>query len=155
MRTTSWWPRGAPRMADGWRSDFETAEPLPLQERGLPGGSGANSGPAYLDDIPLHKGDGDSDRGPGQPDPPPKERRLRFANFADMGFDGALLTLVKGLVGDVQTVVLFGDSGSGKSLIALAMGMSVARGVPFCSRKTRQGFVAYLSPEGGSSIALR
>jgi hypothetical protein len=87
-----------------------------------------------------------------KPDAP---RRLRFMNFADMGFDGALLTLIKGLLGHRQMVVLFGDSGSAKSLIALAMGMHIALGWAFCGRKVKQGFVAYLSPEGANSIALR
>ena len=83
------------------------------------------------------------------------KRRLQFVNFTDMGFDGALLTLIKGLMGEGQTVVLYGDSGTAKSLIALSMGMSVALARAFCGRKVKQGFVAYLSPEGATSIALR
>ena len=63
-------------------------------------------------------------------------RRLQFANFADMGFEGALLTLVKGIIGHRQMVVLFGDSGSAKSLIALSMGMHIALGQAFCNRKS-------------------
>jgi hypothetical protein len=82
-------------------------------------------------------------------------RRLEFVNLADMGFEGALLTLVKGIIGQRQMVVLFGDSGSAKSLIALSMGMHVALGWTFCNRKVKPGFVAYLSPEGSNSIALR
>ena len=95
------------------------------------GSAEETNGWAHIDAPPPHPGTNDGPHpGPGEPDPPPKERRLQFANFADMGFDGALLTLVKGLVGDLQTVVLFGDSGSGKSLIALSMAMSIALGVP-------------------------
>jgi hypothetical protein len=52
-------------------------------------------------------------------------------------------------------VVLFGDSGSAKSLIALSMGMHIALGQAFCNRKVKQGFVVYLSPEGSTSIVLR
>jgi hypothetical protein len=84
-----------------------------------------------------------------------KTRRLEFQNLADMDFTGALLTLIAGLFGERQLVVMFGDSGTAKSLIALSFAMHIALGWPFCGRKVKKGFVAYLSPEGAASIALR
>jgi RecA-family ATPase len=111
---------------------------------------------------PPPNGSGAKGQAPPEPEDQPgpkqdkrKSRRLQFANFADMDFKGALLNLIKGLIGHRQTVVLFGDSGTGKSLIALAMAMCVALGRSFCGRQVRQAFVAYLSPEGANSIALR
>jgi hypothetical protein len=51
--------------------------------------------------------------------------------------------------------LIYGESGSSKTLIAMSMAMHIALGRPWCGRKVRQGFVVYLAPEGGSSVHLR
>lgn len=51
--------------------------------------------------------------------------------------------------------VLYGDSGSGKSFVAVDMGLSVARGLPFAGQETRQGAVMYIAGEGVQGIARR
>lgn len=46
--------------------------------------------------------------------------------------------------------VLFGEPGSGKSFLALAIAFAIARGVPFFGRETRKGSVLYICVEGRS-----
>jgi len=51
--------------------------------------------------------------------------------------------------------MLAGASQSGKSFLALAMAMAVARGVPFFNRMTRQGLVLYVAGEGACGLWRR
>jgi RecA-family ATPase len=72
-----------------------------------------------------------------------------------MDWRGAELNLVKRLLGHGMFALLYGESGSAKTLIALALALHVALGWDWCGRKVRRGFVAYLAPEGGHSVHLR
>lgn len=49
----------------------------------------------------------------------------------------------------------FGASGSGKSFLTVDMGLSIARGVPFLGKTTRQGPVIYQAGEGGKGLIKR
>lgn len=51
--------------------------------------------------------------------------------------------------------MLAGASQSGKSFLALAMAMAIARGVPFFNRMTRQGLVVYVAGEGACGLWRR
>lgn len=55
--------------------------------------------------------------------------------------------------GDVGMV--YGASGSGKSFLAVHMGLSIARGVPFLGKDTRKGGVIYQAGEGGKGLVKR
>lgn len=63
--------------------------------------------------------------------------------------------LVQGLLTDGDASILYGDSNSGKTFFVIAMGCSVARGVPFLGRKTEQGLVIYLAAESPASVRSR
>lgn len=63
--------------------------------------------------------------------------------------------LVKGLIPADATGFLYGDSGTGKSFIALDMALHVANGLDWCNRKTMQGPVFYIAGEGGAGIQRR
>jgi len=63
--------------------------------------------------------------------------------------------LVKGLIFQGDTGMFYGDSGSGKSFLAVDMGLSIARGVPFLGMKTTQGSVLYQAGEGGKGLLKR
>ncbi len=52
-------------------------------------------------------------------------------------------------------ITLFGDSGTYKSFCAIEIGLSVAHGVLFQGRRTRQGAVFYICGEGQGGIARR
>ncbi len=50
---------------------------------------------------------------------------------------------------------LFGASGSGKSFVAISMGMSIAAGIPWFGHNTRAGDVIYICGEGKAGIKKR
>jgi hypothetical protein len=84
-----------------------------------------------------------------------KPDRLRLVPPSEMDWRGAQLNLVKGILGFGMMALLYGESGSAKTLIALALALHVALGRDWCGRKVKKGFVAYLAPEGGHSVHLR
>jgi hypothetical protein len=84
-----------------------------------------------------------------------REDRLRLVPPSEMEWTGAQLNLVKDLLGHAMMALLYGESGSAKTLIALALAIHVALGRDWCGRPVEQGFVAYLAPEGGHSVHLR
>lgn len=63
--------------------------------------------------------------------------------------------LVKGLIYQGDIGMFYGESGSGKSFLAVDMGLSIARGVPFLGMKTTQGSVLYQAGEGGKGLLKR
>ena len=91
--------------------------------------------------------------GPNGAAPPPG--RLRLVPPSEMDWRGAQLNLVKGILGFGMMALLYGASGSAKTLIALSLALHVALGRAWCGRAVKKGFVAYLAPEGGHSVHLR
>jgi hypothetical protein len=81
--------------------------------------------------------------------------RLRLVPPSEMDWRGAQLNLVKGILGFGMMALLYGASGSAKTLIALSLALHVALGRAWCGRAVKKGFVAYLAPEGGHSVHLR
>jgi hypothetical protein len=63
--------------------------------------------------------------------------------------------IVKGLVPKAELLVLFGESGSGKSFLALDLAFSIARGTPWRDHRVKQGRVVYLAAEGGGGFRKR
>lgn len=63
--------------------------------------------------------------------------------------------IVKGLVPAADLIVLFGESGAGKSFVMLDICLSVARGTPWRGMRTRQGRVVYIAAEGGGGFRKR
>lgn len=63
--------------------------------------------------------------------------------------------LVEDLIfcGDIG--MFYGASGSGKSFLAVDMGLSIARGAPFLGKRTRKGAVIYQAGEGGKGLVKR
>ncbi len=63
--------------------------------------------------------------------------------------------LVKGVIPIADLVVLYGESGSGKSFLCLDIGAAVARGVPWRDHATRKGRVVYIVAEGAGGFRKR
>lgn len=63
--------------------------------------------------------------------------------------------LVEDLIFAGDHGMFYGASGSGKSFLAVDMGASIARGVPFLGKKTRKGSVIYQAGEGGKGLVRR
>jgi hypothetical protein len=54
-----------------------------------------------------------------------------------------------------DAILVYGASGSGKSFLAVDMGLAIARGTPFLGKATRKGAVLYQAGEGGKGLVKR
>lgn len=63
--------------------------------------------------------------------------------------------IVKGVIPRAGLLVLYGESGSGKSFMALDLGAAVARGVEWRGRRVKQGRVVYIAAEGAGGFRNR
>jgi RecA-family ATPase len=63
--------------------------------------------------------------------------------------------LIDGLLDAGAMSVLYGDSNSGKTFIALDMAFHVATGAPWNDRAVKRGLVVYVAAEGGTRIRKR
>ncbi len=87
----------------------------------------------------------------------PVVRRLDFVaaedlDDADLDFDDEL---VEGVIGRAAMAVMYGDSNSGKTFAAIALGAAVCRGQAWLGRNTVPGLVLYLATEAAGSVQLR
>lgn len=78
---------------------------------------------------------------------------VRCEDFAPRG--SSLLTLVKGVLAEGGLSVVYGAPAAGKSFLGLDFGASVATGVPWMGRTTKQGPVIYAAGEGVSGLRYR
>ena len=63
--------------------------------------------------------------------------------------------IVKSLIPASSIIVLFGNSGDGKTFVAIDLLCHIAAGIPWRGNKTRQGPVLYLAGEGQHGIIRR
>lgn len=63
--------------------------------------------------------------------------------------------IIKNVLPRAELIVLFGDSGSGKSFLALDLAMAITRGVPWRGSRTTPGRVVYLAAEGAGGMRKR
>lgn len=63
--------------------------------------------------------------------------------------------LIEGVIGRAAMAVLYGDSNSGKTFVAIDMGAAVCRLVEWLGRPTAGGLVLYLATEAEASVRLR
>ena len=113
-----------------------------------------------------HPATGGPETGGNPPDPRPPDAgqnslepptpRLALVPPSAMNWRAAELNLIGGTLGHQMFGLIFGPSGSGKSLIALDVGVSLAGAQnDWCGRTLDHGFVVYAAPEGGHSVHLR
>lgn len=63
--------------------------------------------------------------------------------------------LIKGLFNSSAMAVIYGESGCGKTWLAVHLGLAVASGQPFFGRRTRAAPVVYIAAEAGPSVESR
>ena len=63
--------------------------------------------------------------------------------------------LIKGVLPNAEIGVLFGASASGKSFVAIDLAFSIAMGIDWRQRRTKQGNVVIIAAEGGGGVAQR
>lgn len=83
-----------------------------------------------------------------------------FGTLRSIDFDPTLESrppswLVKGIAPRAGLGLLYGESGAGKTFLAIHAALSVAWGLPFFGHRAKQGGVLYVAAEGGSSVLPR
>lgn len=63
--------------------------------------------------------------------------------------------LVEGVIGRNAMGVLYGDSNTGKTFVAIDLGCAIARGIPWMGRRVEKGMVVYLATESPASVRTR
>jgi hypothetical protein len=88
---------------------------------------------------------------------PAKTKPMRFAFTQVMQYMGRspLAWAVKGVIPMGEVGAIYGESGAGKSFLALDLMMAVATGVAWRGHRVTQGTVAYVCAEGAGGFALR
>jgi RecA-family ATPase len=80
---------------------------------------------------------------------------LHFELYDEIKDDFKYRALVKGLIDEACLSVMYGDSNSGKTFVALDIGLKVAAGSMVHNRKVKQGGVVYVAAEGGGTLRKR
>lgn len=62
---------------------------------------------------------------------------------------------IKGIIEDQSVGMLYGESGGGKSFLAISMAASIGTGVDWYGRKVKQGAVVYANGEGHVGLSRR
>jgi len=99
-----------------------------------------------------------------EPDTPPSANSLA-ADPAAQRFTPLSLTdflnrpapqwIIKGVLPRADLIVLYGESGAGKSFVALDLAAAVARGLPWRGKRTATGRVVYVAAEGAGGFRNR
>lgn len=89
------------------------------------------------------------------PDKKPKLYVVGFNDGTDQALKHAGEPLIKGLLDRGAFSVIYGQSNSGKTFVALDLAYDVATGQQWNGQKTTQGAVLYIAAEGGKGIFKR
>ncbi|MCO5398411.1 AAA family ATPase [Ralstonia soli] len=88
--------------------------------------------------------------------PTPRSTPGLFKDYATLcGIANGRRWIVKGLIPSDGTGIIYGESGSYKTFVALDLALHIAHGMPWCGRKTVSGPVLYIAGEGGTSLRYR
>jgi RecA-family ATPase len=78
-----------------------------------------------------------------------------FSEAADSALEEPANQLIEDLLDEGAMSVIYGDSGSGKTFVALDMGFHVGAGLDWNGKKVTRGLVVYVAAEGGRRIKRR
>lgn len=87
-------------------------------------------------------------------DPPPR-RKFEVIPAGAFAAGKPPSWIVRGVLPEAELVVIYGESGSGKSFFALDLVASVARGIEWRGNKVKQGRVVYVAAEGAGGFRKR
>lgn len=79
---------------------------------------------------------------------------MRLVNAEDFDMSGPAW-LVDGILPEESHVLLYGQTGHGKSFVAIDLANSIAAGIPFMGQETQQGDVLYIAAEAPREIVRR
>jgi hypothetical protein len=89
--------------------------------------------------------------------PSPAVRKLAYVLADDLPAELEVFNdeLIEGVMGRAAMAVLYGDSNSGKTFLAIDLGAAVGRLAKWMGRNTAGGLVVYLATEGPASVEMR
>ncbi len=85
----------------------------------------------------------------------PRLYAVTLKEALDLALRAAPPSLIKGLLDQETSAVVYGPSNSGKTFVVVDMALSIAAGVPWAGRETAQGLVVYVSAEAGRGMFKR
>lgn len=88
-------------------------------------------------------------------EPAPKRHRLAPISWADLEQMPERPSLVKGVLDQNGTSLVYGESGTGKTFLALDIAFHIARGLSWHGRDTTQGAIVYVITEGAYNFKKR
>lgn len=83
------------------------------------------------------------------------KRRYEFLDYTSMKDDPPPPWIIKNVLPRAELAAIYGESGSGKSFLAIDMALAIARGYDWNNLKTRKGRVAYIVAEGAGGFVNR
>jgi hypothetical protein len=92
---------------------------------------------------------------PAEESQPPKKKRFQVVPAHEFSAGKPPGWIIKGVLPRAPLVVMYGDSGSGKSFLALDLSGAIARGVDWRNRHVQKGKVAYVCAEGAGGMRAR
>jgi len=93
---------------------------------------------------------------PDNPDAPADAGKpLPLIRFDNAAVDLTSNYLVENLLDDGAASMMYGDSNTGKTFVALDLAAHIAAGLPWFGRRVRQGAVIYVATEAGRSAERR
>ncbi len=87
--------------------------------------------------------------------PPNKPQRYQVVPAGEFSRGERPGWVIKGVIPRAELVVLFGESGAGKSFVALDLAAAITRGIDWRGHRTKAGRVVYLAAEGGGGFRNR
>ena len=85
----------------------------------------------------------------------PQPSQYHLVRAAELANRPPIKWHIRHVLPQADVIVLFGESGSGKSFVALDLALSVAMGAPWRANRTTQGSVLYIAAEGQGGYAAR
>lgn len=92
---------------------------------------------------------------PEPSDGEPKSGKFQVIPAAEFAVGSPLAWIIKGLLPKAELVVLYGESGAGKSFLTLDLCAAVSRGVDWQELRTAPGRVIYVCAEGAGGFRNR
>ncbi len=86
---------------------------------------------------------------------PANRSRLQPYTWSELSSLPKRVPLIRGVLDCSGLSLLYGESGCGKTFLALDISLSIVFGVEWCGRKVKKGAVVYIAAEGGGNIGDR
>lgn len=140
--------KGTDNLMTHWRTFGRgRGEPITMRSIGKMLGHPLDAGPASPEEFEALV-----DQAPAADDKPNRFAVIPAAEFLARP---APTWIVKGVVPRAELCVLFGESGSGKSFIALDIAAAIDRGIAWRGHRVQQGRVVYVCAEGAGGFRNR